>query len=51
VYDLPELFAQIAQVADIPTPLLYFGFLTSSLTFAAGTVTLFIITPSVAPSN
>uniref|UniRef100_A0A7R9T544 Cytochrome b6-f complex subunit PetL n=1 Tax=Ostreococcus sp. 'lucimarinus' TaxID=242159 RepID=A0A7R9T544_9CHLO len=28
--------AQVAQIAAVPTPLLYFGFLTSSLTFAAG---------------
>merc|ERR1719359_2412789 len=28
--------AQMVQIADVPTPLLYFGFLTSSLTFAAG---------------
>ncbi len=28
----------MAQIADVPTPLLYFGFLASSLTFAAGAV-------------
>lgn len=28
---------QVVQLADVPTPLLYFGFLTTSLTFAVGT--------------
>jgi hypothetical protein len=31
------LGSQLTQLAEVPTPLLYFGFLTTSLTFAAGT--------------
>ncbi|CEG00971.1 Cytochrome b6/f complex subunit VI [Ostreococcus tauri] len=30
-------FVEVAQLAGVPTPLLYFGFLASSLAFAAGT--------------